>query len=158
MSRWVTIMAVSVALSAGLVGLRATADGATAPARLQATGSGTLQLNGNMIAFGLMPRRARIVVVDRRGDAKMTLNGRNHLRPLGSRTRRVVRLRGVQGRFYVKGRNVSISMRGGQMTVSAAGAGAARLRGVGVYAVNESASRSWSREWTTTVRLRRDRD
>lgn len=116
-------------------------DGA---ARFQAAGSGALTLQGRIVAFGLLPQRGRLVIVDRRGDGYVTFNGRRRLAPRSGGRPRTVRIPRAEGRFYAAGSKISITLAGPHLSVSAAGRGMVRLRGDGQYAVNEGPLTPWS--------------
>ncbi len=140
------------ALGAAL--LLSSANAASNSARVQATGTGKVVLQGELVAFGLASGNSRIIVVDHRGDANFTMNGRTRLRSLtGKRTkkRRVV-IKKAQGRFYARGSKISVVVQSVQVNVSIAGKGRVRLKGIGRYTVNGSRARDWSRNpriWRT---------
>lgn len=136
------------ALGASAAGIASASSDRTQSARLQATGSGKMVLSGHVVTFGLTSGRGRIVVVDRRGDANVTVNGRTRMRSLKSRRRmkRRVVIKRANGRFYVRGSWVTVLVQGTHLNLTAAGSGKARLRGVGRYTLNRSAARDWSRD------------
>jgi hypothetical protein len=109
-------------------------------ARLQATGSGSITVDGRLAVSGTIPGTGRVVVIDRRGDARAYLAGQ----PLEFRRRRAI-VRAASGILYVTGSRVSVQVVGVDLTFSIAGYGAARLRGVGVYRLNAEPEREWRR-------------
>ena len=100
---------------------------------------------GNMLTYGVLRGRSRLVVVDRRGDAAITINGtaRKGRRKRGSRTR-ILRTTITNGRIFVRGRRVTVKVRSPKLDISIAGWGRARLRGTGVFSLNEGNRRAWS--------------
>lgn len=115
-------------------------------ARFQANGTGAVGLNGSVVAFGLLPERGRLVVTDRAGDGYVTLDGRRRLAPTAGARARTVRMPRAHGRFYVSGSDITLSLRGANMTISAAGSGVVRLSGEGQYSLNEGPLTSWMAE------------
>jgi hypothetical protein len=106
----------------------------------------------------VITKRGRVTVIDRRGDASLTVNGRARLRslPPGKRRQRRVVIRRMKGAFYVRGSWLTIRVQGARLNLATAGRGTARLRGRGRFTLNEGASRAWSagpKRWRT-VRLR----
>ena len=116
-------------------------------ARLQLEGSGVIRLEGRLVTFGLLPKRAQLWVRDYAGDAEFFLDGdERRLRSNG-----VTRLRG-SGRFYLSGSRVMLQIRADNVSLSAAGRGWARVSGKGEYELNEGTERPWE---TASERPRR---
>jgi len=139
------------ALGAAL--LLSSATAASNSARVQATGTGTIVMQGEIVAFGLTSGTGRMIVVDFRGDANVTMNGRTRMRSLSKRKkkRRLV-IKKARGRFYARGSKISVVVQSTQVNLSIAGRGKARLKGIGRYKLNGSAARNWSRnprKWRT---------
>ena len=125
--------------------------------RCEAAGRGKVVLQGHVVAFGLARGRSRIVVVDRRGDATLSVDGRTRMQSLDrpKRWRKVVIPR-AEGRFYVRGSRVSVVVQSRRLSVAIAGTGRLRMKGQGRYSLNGAAARNWSRDprrWRS-VRLR----
>lgn len=98
-----------------------------------------------MVVTGTIPGTGRVVVIDRRGDARAYLAGEQ----LDFRRRRAV-VRRASGILYVTGSKVSVQVVGVDLTFSIAGNGTARLRGIGSYRLNSDPERSWGR---STIRV-----
>jgi hypothetical protein len=124
---------------------QAAADGSRADARvpsaqLQASGSGAMTIAGRMVVHGTIPEQGRVVVIDRRGDARAYLAGA----PLEFKRRRAMATR-ASGILFVTGSNVSVQVLGVDLSFSIAGNGQARLMGTGTYRLNSEPERSWTR-------------
>jgi hypothetical protein len=150
--------ALFVTSALGSLGLPATAEAASSSARVQATGTGTIVVQGQLVVFGLVTGTSRITVVDRRGDGHVTMNGRTRMRSLKGqrRKKRRILIRKAEGRFYVRGSRISVVVRSPSLNVAIAGKGKLRMKGVGRYTLNGSRARNWSRDprrWRV-VRLR----
>lgn len=111
----------------------------TTSARLEVDGAGNVALRGRFVVFGVLASRSLLVVTDRAGDAKLTINGE----PIALRRRKAKRIRRAQGRVYLTGRNLVINARSKDLTLSVAGRGWALLRGVGVLRLNDGPSFEW---------------
>ncbi|MDH3227642.1 MAG: hypothetical protein OEM67_11220 [Thermoleophilia bacterium] len=154
----IAFVALMLSLALGGFVLFSTASAASSSARVQTTGTGRVVVHGQVVAFGLASGAGRIVVVDRRGDAQFTMNGRTRMQSLKGtrRKKRRVVIKNADGRFYARGSKISILIRSTQLNVSIAGRGNVRLKGIGRYTLNGSKAREWSRDprrWRT-VRLR----
>lgn len=111
--------------------------------RLYADGGGTVNVDGDMLVFGMAVGRASVLrVVDRAGDAQVSVGGGS----VAWRRRGAVREYRVRlgGRFMVVGSRVGVEVRGERVAVSAAGFGWVRLAGRGTYALNEDAASRWT--------------
>jgi len=108
--------------------------------QFQAQGNGTVTLDGGFSVIGWITasRRTVIRLVDRAGDAKLMLNGRDV--PL---RRRQVKLTGVGGRYLVTGARFTLEVRGVQ-GLEASGVGYARFQGRGQYNVAGGNSGAWN--------------
>jgi hypothetical protein len=154
----IAFVALMLLMASSASALLPTASAASSSARVQTTGAGKVVVQGQVVAFGLSSGAGRIVVVDRRGDAQFSMNGRTRMRSLKGKRRkkRRVVINHANGRFYARGSKISDLIQSTQLNVSIAGKGKVRLRGVGRYTLNGSKARSWSRDprrWRT-VRLR----
>ncbi len=114
----------------------------TMSARLEVDGTGTVLLRGRFVVFGVLAKRSLLVVTDRAGDARLTMDGE----PIALRKRKTKRIRRAQGRIYITGRNLVIRARSKDLTLSVAGRGRALLRGVGVLKLNDGPSFEWDRK------------
>lgn len=107
--------------------------------QFQAQGNGVVTLDGGFSVIGWVTpsRRAAIRVVDRAGDAKLTVNGRQ----IGFR-RRQARVPGG-GRYLVTGTRFVVEIRGVQ-GLEASGVGWARFQGRGQYLVAGGTTGAWN--------------
>lgn len=112
----------------------------TTSARLEVDGAGTVALRGRFVVFGVLAGGSLLVVTDRAGDGKLTVDGE----PVALRKRKAKRIR-ARGRIYITGRNVVIKAQSKDLTLSVAGRGYALLRGVGVFRLNDGPSFEWDR-------------
>ncbi|MGI9538812.1 MAG: hypothetical protein ACR2N6_01530 [Miltoncostaeaceae bacterium] len=133
--------------------LASSQDQTPSSGQLEASGRGSVILNGRLVMFGqIVGRRSRIVVRDRThrkrrpGDAVVTLNGEE----LEFNRRGRLNVRGKEGRFFVQGSRVQVKIVATQLSFSTAGRGHARLRGRGFYRLNDERTQRWSRR---TVRI-----
>ncbi|MCC6831109.1 MAG: hypothetical protein IT200_07155 [Thermoleophilia bacterium] len=108
--------------------------------QFQAQGNGTVSLDGGFSAIGWITasRRTVIRLVDRAGDAKLMLNGRDV--PL---RRRQVKLTGAGGRYLVTGTRYTLEVRGVQ-GLEASGVGYVRFQGRGQYNIAGGNSGVWN--------------
>ena len=111
-----------------------------ATGQIEATGTGAVTIRGRVVAFGLIPGRASLVVTDFDGDATVRIDG--VLKRIPARTG-VLRLRRASGRFYIEGSSLRVRIVGAGLVVSAAGRGRANLVGVGDYRLNDGPERDW---------------
>lgn len=111
------------------------------PQQFQAQGNGVVTLDGGFSVIGWITpsRRAGIRLVDRAGDAELTVNGRE----ISLGRRHQVRLPGVGGRYLVTGSRFSLEVRGAQ-GLEASGTGWARFQGRGRYSLAGGASGPWN--------------
>ncbi len=112
--------------------------------QLQANGTGSVILNGRLVAFGGITRVAGgggIRVRDRAGDATFTFDGT----PVRFDRRGSAAVRGSAGRFFVSGTAVRVTLVRVRVNLSSAGRGFARLRGRGLYRLNDGPRRRWRR-------------
>lgn len=114
----------------------------TTSARLEVDGAGIVALRGRFVVFGVLSSRSLLVVTDRAGGGKLSVDGESV--PL--RKRKAKRIRRAQGRIYITGRNVVITVRSKDVTLSVAGRGRALLRGKGVLRLNDGPSFEWDRK------------
>ncbi len=136
----VALMLVLPVLAQAAPGTGKRADARVPSAQLQASGSGSITVDGRMVVNGTIPDRGQVVVIDRRGDAKAYLAGQ----PLVfKRGRASVRRAG--GILFVTGSNVSVQVLGVDLSFSIAGNGQARLVGTGVYRLNSDPEKVWGR-------------
>jgi hypothetical protein len=147
-------LAAAIFLTTGIV-VAADPPPAGLGARLAADGAGQAQIDGNvMVAFGLVGgRNSAIVVSDRAGDAKVTLNGKE-VTPTRIRERgklRETKISGANGRFLISGSRIQLQIRGGQISLSTVAIGTARLSGKGTYSLNDSPSAAWNGAQTITL-------
>ncbi len=114
-------------------------------ARLEASGRGTLRLEGRLVAFGAIARRGRLVVIDRSRDrdATATLGGKT----LDFDRRGRLRVNRAKGRFFIEGSMMRVTIGSGRLSVSVAGMGRVRFRGSGFYRLNNQRARRWTRRW-----------
>lgn len=121
------------------------APAASSSGRLALTGSGAFRGAGSLLAYGVVSGRARLVVVDRRGDAAITINGtaRTGRRRSGSRAR-ILRATVTDGRIFVRGRGVIVKISAPRLALSVSGWGRARIDGRGIYSLNGGGRRAWS--------------
>lgn len=134
----------------GGLGTALVATGADTPVsgQLQATGSGQVSVEGRFVSFGLVGGRGSTVrLLDRAGDATVTMNGR----VVGARRARGQRVISQPGRFYVSGSDVVLEVRGTRLSVNASGIGLARLRGQGMFSLNGRRQVAWSTAPTLQV-------
>lgn len=127
----------------------ATASAASAPRaprlenlqsqQFQALGNGTVTLDGGFSVIGwLTPtRRTLLRVVDRVGDAKLVVNGREI-----TLRRRQARLVAVGGRYLVTGSRFTLEVRGAQ-GLEGSGVGYARFKGRGQYRITNGNTGQW---------------
>ena len=147
LTSFLAALAAAAFLTTGIV-VAADAPAPGLGARLAADGSGQAQIDGNvMVAFGLVGgRNSAIVVSDRGGDAKVTLNGKE-VGPTRVRERgklRETKISGANGRFLISGSRIQLQIRGGQVSLSAVAIGTARLSGKGTYSLNDSPPAAWN--------------
>ena len=97
----IAFVALMLSLALGGFVLFSTASAASSSARVQTTGTGRVVVHGQVVAFGLASGAGRIVVVDRRGDAQFTMNGRTRMQSLKGtrRKKRRVVIKNADGRF-----------------------------------------------------------
>jgi hypothetical protein len=113
-----------------------------------ATGTGTIVVQGNLTAaFGKIT--GRVIVRDRVGGAIVRLAGVRQTPRLVRNGRRVIRvytLPRADGNFYVKGRNVRITLSTkAELSATIIGRGTVtRLDGTGSYSLNNEPSKPWS--------------
>lgn len=112
-------------------------------AQLQVTGSGKMTVVGRLAVNGAMPSPARILIIDRGGDARAHLAGV----PLSFNRRGRARVPRAEGILFVSGSNVTVRVIGSRLTFSVAGLGRARLQGEGRYQLNNQDARAWSGRW-----------
>lgn len=112
-------------------------------------GAGTVRVAGNFLAFGDVGGM-EVEVTDRRGDARVIIDGRRVMQPRTRPSRRAPRPRTVVLRpaarqmVTIEGRDVAAMFRGnGNVTLSITGTGSVRLDGVGTFRVNNRAAESW---------------
>jgi hypothetical protein len=137
----------ALSLTAGIAGA-ADPPPAGLGARLAADGAGQIQIDGNvMVAFGVVGgRNSGIIITDRGGDARVTVNGKE-IAPTRTRERgkvRETRINGASGRFLISGSRIQLQIRGGQLSMSTAAIGTARLSGKGTYSLNDSPLAAWN--------------
>ena len=144
----VATLAISAAVALAPSGPAAPAEAdavGTTSGRLALSGGGSLRGVGNMLTYGVLTGRSRLIVVDRRGDAAITINGtaRKGRRKKGSRIR-ILRTTITNGRIFVRGRGVTVKVRAPRLDLSVSGWGRVRVSGTGVYSLNGGNRRAWS--------------
>lgn len=115
--------------------------------RLEASGTGTIVLNGRFVVFGAMGSGGSLVVKDSGGDVKVVVDSRvvadASQSPRKRRVREVrLRVKPTQ-RFYVEGSRVRVQIVGTDVSIVAAGRGRVSLRGDGEFAVNGGQPIAW---------------
>lgn len=141
----IAVAAVTALVAAG--GASATTAGKRVGS-FSATGTGTIVAQGNLTAaFGKIT--GRVIVRDRVGGAIVRLGGVKQTPKLIRNGRRIVRvytLPKADGNFYVKGRNVRITLiTKSELSATIIGRGSVtRLDGTGSYALNNEAQKPWS--------------
>lgn len=154
-------LAVATLAAAAIVGL-APEPAHARTGHLALNGGGEVRVVGNLLIYGKLSGRNRIIIVDRRGDAAITINGtRRKGRKVKNSRVRILRTSVKNGRIYVRGRKVTVKVIGPKMDLSAAGTATARLRGTGIYTLNRGSRNTWStrtgRPRTVKVRAQRAR-
>lgn len=111
----------------------------TTSARLELDGRGTALLRGRFVVFGILPRPAFVVIVDRAGDGRATVDGDR----VALRRGKARKIRRAKGRIYLEGRNIVVSVRSSSILLSVAGLGWSSLRGTGSFRLNDGESFAW---------------
>lgn len=140
----------ALALSAALA-LSGTAVATTTADRtgsFEATGTGTIAMQGNLKVFST--RIDAAVTVRSSAPVMFKLNGKR-VRPtilrIGAQTVRVFTLRRARGALFVEGKGLRITLRSPKtpLSVTTLGRGSVtQLRGAGLYRLNGEAEAQWS--------------
>jgi hypothetical protein len=139
-------LALLIAVLALVAAVASTASAARTPLlqnlqaqQFQALGGGTVTLDGGFSVIGWITpaRRTQLRIVDRAGDAKLIVNGREI-----TLRRRQARLNGVSGRYLVTGSRFTLEVRGAQ-GLQGSGVGFARFRGQGQYRITDGNTGPW---------------
>ena len=127
-------------------------------AQLELSGVGKLQLKGRFVVYGEIERARWISVVDSARDARLLIDGKSIRFRRGR-----AKVRKPEGRFYLQGSKLRVTLSTAEMNVALAGIGKARLDGVGSLRMNGGTTLPWVRRWFHVVpggsppRIRRSR-
>lgn len=118
----------------------------TPDGRVQADGTGAVTAEGRLVMIANASARGgtQVRVLDRQGDAVVTVNGLVQS-PRVTKAGNEYRFK-QNGRFSISGSWVGIEVRGDAISASVAGAGTFRASGKGALTVNEGPSQAWSRQ------------
>jgi hypothetical protein len=117
--------------------------------RLEASGRGTVVIQGQIVTFGLLSEPSRLVVVDFDGDARVFVDGKAqtlYARPGAPRAPHRVTLSAAKGRYLVTGTSVRVRVKSRRMTMSLAGVARIDLTGRGTYQVDDGDVHDWGDE------------
>ncbi len=146
MKRSITAMAAGAVLSCAMLSSAMTvpafAAGSTSGSgsgALAARGSGTAQISGDVDAMRITGRGV-LVVVDRAGDAVVTVSGTGAKRSVTKDGVTTHTYAGFHGAARISGSDVTVRLVGTNVTLVATGDGSFRLTGTGVYDTKPTAA------------------
>ena len=111
-------------------------------AQLELSGVGKLQLKGRFVVYGQIERARWISVVDSARDARLLIDGKSIRFKRGR-----AKVRKPEGRFYLQGSKLRVTVSTAEMSIALAGIGKARLDGVGSLRMNGGTTLPWVKRW-----------